>query len=222
MLKSSGYSLAARHHILVVEDHPLYRDALILVLQDVVENGEILSAASAKEGLRLAADFTKLHLILLDLNLPGVDGIEAVTAFYQICPTTTIIVLSSSEDRRDVAATLRAGARTFISKNAERSLIVSTIRRALSGNLLKPEWVRTSHSHVFTEEITLPLNPRQIEILPLLACGYTNQEIAIQVGLAEITVKQNITVIFRALGVENRAQALLAIRRFGLIVENKF
>ena len=127
-------------------------------------------------------------------------------------------MLSSSEDRRDVAAVLRAGARAFISKHVGRSLIVNTIHRALSGELSKPEWVRAAHTSVFTEEPVLPLNQRQMEILPLLARACTNREIAAQVGLAEITVKQNIAVIFRVLGVKNRTQALLAIRRFGLVV----
>lgn len=204
------------NNVLIVEDHPLYRDALVLLLQEAIENTEVITATSAEEGLNIVATFPKLHLILLDLNLPGLNGAEAVAAFRRSCPMAMIIVLSSSEDRRDVTAVLNAGARVFILKNAAHSLIVNTVRRALAGDVEKPEWVRASHASVFTEEMALPLNQRQIQILPLLARGCSNREIAMQVDLSEVTVKQYITTIFRVLGVENRAQALLAIRRFGL------
>lgn len=216
MVESLRHSVAVRNNVLIVEDHPLYRDALILLLQGAIKNVEAVGVASAEEGLRFIANFSAPHLILLDLNLPGIEGVEAIAAFYRSCPKAMIIVLSSSEDRRDVAAAFRVGARAFISKHVAHSLIKGTIERALSGHLLKPEWIRTSYTRVFTEELSLPLNQRQMEILSLLARGWSNHEIATQVSLAEITVKQNITVIFRALGVENRAKAILAIRRLGL------
>jgi len=201
--------------ILIIEDHPLYRDALIPLLQEIFEDAKVVTATSAEEGLRLAEALPTLRLILLDFNLPGLCGTEAVTAFYGSHPTAITIVISSSEDRRDVAACFRVGARAFISKHVSREVMLDTIHRALSGKLSKPEWIRPSHSCVLVEEQTLPLNQRQTDILKLLARGYSNREIATQVGLAEITVKQHITIIFRVLGVDNRAQALLAIRRIG-------
>jgi two-component system nitrate/nitrite response regulator NarL len=204
--------------VLVIEDHPLYRDALIPLLQEILNGSEVITATSAEEGVRIAATLPKLRLILLDLNLPGLlSGIEAVATFYRSYPTATTMVISGSEDRREVAAALRAGARAFISKHVSRATIADTIRRALGGKLSKPEWIRPSHNSVILDELALPLNPRQLDILKLLARGHTNREIADQVQLAEITVKQHITVIFRMLGVENRAQALVAIRRFGLM-----
>lgn len=202
--------------VLIIEDHPLYRDALIPLLQEAFCGAKVMTATSAEEGLRLAETCPNLQLILLDLNLPGLCGMEAVAAFYRSCPSAITIVISSSEDRRDVAASFRAGARAFISKNVSRTLMIDTLHRALTGNLSKPEWIRPDHNSLFVEEQRLPLNQRQLEILTLLARGYTNREIATQVGLAEITVKQHITVIFRVLGVDNRGQALLAVRRFGL------
>jgi len=205
--------------ILIIEDHPLYRDALIPLLREILDDSDIVTATSAEEGLRLAEALPTLRLILLDFNLPGLCGTEAVAAFYRSYPAAITIVISSSEDRRDVAACFRVGARAFISKHVSREVMLDAIHRALSGKLSKPEWIRPSHSCAFIEEQTLPFNQRQLEILKLLARGCTNREIATQVGLAEITVKQHITVIFRVLGVENRAQALLAVRRFGFGVE---
>lgn len=201
--------------ILIIEDHPLYRDALIPLLQEIFDDANVVTATSAEEGLRLAEALPTLRLILLDFNLPGLCGTEAVTAFYGSYPTAITIVISSSEDRRDVAACFRAGARAFISKHVSRDVMLDAIHRAFSGKLSKPEWIRPSNNCIFVEEQTLPLNQRQMDILKLLARGCSNREIAMQVGLAEITVKQHITIIFRVLGVDNRAQALLAIRRIG-------
>lgn len=220
MLAESILSSPVYHNdVLIIEDHPLYQDTLILLLRESVSDSNVHVASSAEQGLRLAAKLPKLDLILLDINLPGISGMEAVATFYRAYPTTIIIVLSASEDRRDVTATFRAGARAFISKHVSRKLIADTVRRAFTGELLKSEWIRSSHSGIFTHQPNLPLNARQMEILFLLARGCTNREIAEQVGLAEVTIKQNITIIFRVLGVENRAQALLAIHRFGLATE---
>lgn len=209
--------------VLIIEDHPLYREALIPLLQEIFDDTHVVTAMSAEEGLRLAENLPTLRLILLDLNLPGLGGMEAVAAFYRSHPEAITIVISSSEDRRDVTACLRAGARAFISKHVSRAVMLDAIHRALSGKLSKPEWIRPGvgklDNSVSADEQTLPLNQRQLEILKLLARGCTNRQIAAQVGLAEITVKQHISVIFRVLGVDNRAQALLAIRRFGLISE---
>lgn len=203
-------------NILIIEDHPLYRDALFLLVQDSVPTAKIAAAASAEEGLRVAANLPALQLIMLDLALPGLSGTEAVASFLRLCPTANIIVISSSEDRRDVSATLRAGARAFISKHVTRPMMLDTVRRVFLGELKKPEWIRPCHAAVFMEEQTLPLSQRQVEIVNFLARGCSNKEIATQVGLAEITVKQHLTAIYRVLGVDSRAQALLAIRRFGL------
>jgi DNA-binding NarL/FixJ family response regulator len=205
--------------VLIIEDHPLYREALIPLLKEAFEDAKVITATSAEEGLRLAEHLPGLRLILLDLNLPGLCGMEAVAAFYRSYPNALTIVISSSEDRRDVTASLRAGARAFISKHVSRDVMLDAIHRALSGKLSKQEWIRPANINVLDQELTLPLNQRQFEILKLLGRGYANREIATQVGLAEVTVKQHITVIFRVLGVDNRAQALLAIRRFGLVSE---
>lgn len=204
------------NNVLIIEDHPLYRDALIVLLKDSVPTAEIATAASAEEGLRVAANLPKLQLIMLDLSLPGLSGTEAVADFLRVCPTAIIIVISSSEDRRDVSAALRMGARAFISKHVARPVMMNTVRRAFSGELVRPEWIRPSHGSVFMEKQTLPLSQRQMEIVTFLSRGHSNKEIAAQVGLAEITVKQHLSAIFRVLGVDNRAQAVLAIRRFGL------
>jgi DNA-binding NarL/FixJ family response regulator len=202
--------------VLIVDDHPLYRDALVSLLSDLPLDATVVAVTSAEDGLRLVNKLTQLSLILLDLTLPGLSGVEAVSAFAQAFPSVMMIIISASEDRRDVTASLRLGARAYISKAVTRATIVDTIERALSGKLVKQEWIRVKPKNVCIDQQLLPLSQRQFEILSLLARGCSNRQIAQEVGLAEVTVKQHLTVIFRELDVENRVQALVAIRRLGL------
>lgn len=201
---------------LIVEDHPLYRGALMHLVRHIVGNDNVAEASSAEEGLSIAGSVGHLGLILLDSGLPGLNGVEAVTAFRRKCPSAIIIVVSASEDRREANAALQAGAKAFISKAVSTEAIAKIVQRALAGELLEPEWITLSGDHAVGEEPLLMLTPRQREILVLLSQGLSNKEIGLRLKLAEITVKLHVSAIFRALNVVNRTQAVLVARRFGL------
>src|SRR5262245_34286779 len=127
---------------LVVEDHPLYRDALTQLLGRVFGAGEVSAAASAEDALRVATP--SLRLILLDPGLPGIKGAEAVAALRRQCPDAVLIAISASEERRDAMAAFRAGAAAFISKAASNEVVADTLRRACAGELREPVWVTLS------------------------------------------------------------------------------
>ena len=206
--------------VLIIEDHPLYRGALIHLVQSIVGDTQTVAANSAEEGLRLIANLSQpsltLGLILLDLRLPGLSGMEAITLFQRRCLHVPIIVVSASEDRKEATSALRAGARVFISKAVSSDNIKNIIERILSGSLSEPEWI-TSHGKMeINNNPVLKLTPRQHETLQLLSQGYSNKEIGLRLGLAEITVKVHVSALFRALDVVNRTQAVLAARRLGL------
>ena len=203
--------------ILVVEDHPLYRAALIHMLQKMLGSSGAVSANSSEEGLRMVDSIDNLAAILLDLHLPGVNGMEAIKAFQRKCPSAPIIMVSASEDRRDAMMALRAGVKAFVSKAASSEVLSDVIERLLAGTLLKPEWIAANGKVTNGEAESVNINERQKEILALLLKGHSNKEIALHLGLAEITIKVHVSALFRLLGVVNRTQAVLAVRRLGLV-----
>ncbi len=202
---------------LVVEDHPLYRDALAHVLHPIFGAAAVLATGSAEEGLRLAQSTPGLSLILLDPGLPGMDGIEAVAAFRRKREGVPIIAISASDDRRGADAALRAGAIAFVSKAASTAAVSDLVRRVCAGELAEPVWISASGAAALAAEPPQDeLTPRQREILALLCQGYPNKEIGLRLGLAEVTVKMHVSSLFRVLGVANRTQAVLEARRRGL------
>jgi two-component system, NarL family, nitrate/nitrite response regulator NarL len=207
---------AGRRTVLIVEDHPLYRGALVDLVRTVPGALESVAVPSAEEGLRQASMLPGLCLVLLDFNLPGVNGIEALTAFQRKRTGVPVVLVSASEDRQQAAAALRAGARAFVSKAVAPEVLVDIVQRLLEGRALVPEWITPDGAHAVLEDAPVALTPRQREIAQLLSQGHSNKEIGLRLGLAEITVKVHVSALFRALGVVNRTQAVLAMRRLGL------
>ena len=187
-------------NILVVDDHPLFREGVVQMLRTVLIGGELRAVATAEAGLAVAAGWA--DVIILDLSLPGMSGAEAVLAFRRACPDAKLCVLTASEDHRDIDATLRAGANAYFSKTLAPDALCQAVLRAMEGE------------RVVDSASVSP--PRQREILELLSQGLSNKEIALRSGIAETTVKTHISAIFTALGVVNRTQAVLAARRYGL------
>ncbi len=204
---------------LIIEDHPLYRGALVQLMNRLVGETAVRAVSSAEEGLRLQ-NMLSLSLIVLDLGLPGMNGIDALSAFVRQYPSVPIIVVSASEDRAEATSVLRAGARVFISKAVSAETITNVAHRILSGSLVEPEWITPKGKTAMGGSL-LKLTPRQQETLELLAQGHSNKEIGLRLGLAEITVKVHVSAVFRALDVVNRTQAVLAARRQGLCLESK-
>jgi DNA-binding NarL/FixJ family response regulator len=201
---------------LIVEDHPLYRGALIQLIQTVVGPEGTIAVSSAEAGLRALETVSDLQVILLDMGLPGLNGVEAIRAFARERPQVPIIVVSASEDRQEANAALQAGAIVFLSKAVSIESITDVVRRVLSGAVLKPEWITANGAQSWGSAATVVLTPRQQETLVLLSNGHSNKEIGLRMGVAEITVKVHVSAVFRALDVVNRTQAVLVARRMGL------
>ncbi len=202
---------------LIIDDHPLYRDALTQLLGTMLGEANVRAAGSAKEGLRLIPQLSDLRLLLLDFNLPGLSGTEAIGALLGRVPGVDLIAVSASEERLDAVAALRAGARLFISKAVTTEVMAEAIRRALAGDFEGPQWITPSAHGVLESSEEAPLTPRQLEILSLL--HLSNKEIGLRLGVAEVTVKMHVSSVFRVLGVANRTQAMQAARRLSLGVE---
>jgi len=176
---------------LIVEDHPLFRDALIHLVRGALPQVVPVAANSAEEGLRLAVTLDDVHLVLLDPGLPGMNGAEAIAAFCKALPEAGLIAVSASEDRRDAMAALRAGAKVFVSKAVSTEIMGDLLLRMIEGKVERPEWITPSGRADMDDDATSVLTPRQREILALLAQGHSNKEIGLRLDVAEITVKMH-------------------------------
>ena len=222
MKKASTDSVTMK--LLIVDDHPVLRDGLVALLQHASPDTTVLQARNAIEGLALADGCADLDVILLDLEMPGMKGLEALSEFGRKRPDVPVIVLSSSEDARDVRQSLASGALGYVPKSASQQVLLSAIRLVMNGDLYIPPLILDDKSLQLAPggqganpERTSLLTPRQIEILRLLSEGMPNKTIATTLGLSVKTVKVHITTIFRALNVVNRTQAAVAGRKAGII-----
>jgi two-component system, NarL family, nitrate/nitrite response regulator NarL len=210
--------------LLIVDDHPVLRDGLAALLMQIGPDTTVLQARDANEGIALVDNHPDLDVVILDLAMPGMEGLQALSEFGRKRPDLPVIVLSSSEDPRDVRRALASGALGYVPKSASQHVLLSAIRLVLNGDLYVPPLIldekinatvpRTTGTEGASNRL---LTARQIEILTLLSEGKPNKTIAATLALSEKTVKTHITAIFKALNVVNRTQAAAAGREQGII-----
>lgn len=210
--------------LLVIDDHPVMREGLAALLRQAGPDTQVVQAGSASEGLQLTEQHNDFEAVLLDLMMPGLGGFEAISEFGKKRPDLPVVVLSSSEDPRDVHKALSLGALGYVPKSASSSALLSAIRLVLSGEIYVPPLILNKQvDGAMQKDAALSgarrLTERQIEVLELLSKGQPNKTIATKLDLSEKTVKAHITAIFRALNVVNRTQAAQAGRLAGLLDE---
>jgi two-component system, NarL family, nitrate/nitrite response regulator NarL len=200
---------------LIIDDHPLYRDALSQLLGAMLGESCVKAAGCGEEALKFASQMPELRLVLMDFNLPGISGTEAIEAVLSRFPYVDVVAVSASEDRLDATSALRAGAKLFISKAVDTDVMAEAIRRVIAGDSpAEQQWITPTGAGVLEADESSPLTPRQLEILSLL--HLPNKEIGLRLGVAEVTVKMHVSSVFRVLGVANRTQAMQAARRLSL------
>lgn len=210
--------------ILIVDDHPIYRKGLVTLLAQMEPDGALLQAKDAAEAMVIIAEHDDLNVVILDLLMPGMDGLRAIAEFGRIRPELPVIILSSSENPADVRLALANGALGYVPKSAAEHTLVSAIRVVLNGDVYVPPLVMVETASIASRPLKSAAQPerpvltdRQIEILRWISVGQPNKIIAAELDLSEKTVKSHITAIFRALNVVNRSQAAVAGREAGLI-----
>jgi DNA-binding NarL/FixJ family response regulator len=200
---------------LIIDDHPLYRDALSQLLGAMLGESAVKAAGCGEEALKFASQMPDLRLVLMDFNLPGISGTEAIETVLSRFPYVDVVAVSASEDRLDATSALRAGAKLFISKAVNTDVMAEAIRRVIAGDSpAEQQWITPTGAGVLEADESSPLTPRQLEILSLL--HLPNKEIGLRLGVAEVTVKMHVSSVFRVLGVANRTQAMQAARRLSL------
>jgi DNA-binding NarL/FixJ family response regulator len=196
--------------ILCVDDHPLVRKGIAAILANETDMKLVAEAGSGAEAVNA---FRQFHpdITLMDLRMPGMDGIEATKQIRQIDPEAKIIALTSYDGDQEIYRALEAGVRGYILKESVHTEIVRAIRVVHSGKRLMPPEVAERLSEHFPQ---VALTPREIEVLQYVAKGFGNKEIGVRLGTAAGTVKMHLQNILSKLGASDRTHAVtLAIRR---------
>lgn len=205
--------------VLIVEDHPLYRQALGNLIKVSFPDVDLQSTSAAEEALALVGRTNKKILadwtILLDLSLPGLSGLSAVHAFAEAAPRSNLVVISATDDKLQVSACIGSGAVAFISKSTPPDRLIEFLGRLLRNKLAHPELVSSEDNQNIANLKPIRLTPRQIEVLLLIFQGKSNRDIARELNIIEATAKAHVSAIFRELDVVNRTQALLAAQKLG-------
>ena len=208
--------------ILIADDHPLFRDGLHGLLDSVPDTEVVGEAMDGQEAIALATSLQP-DVILMDLKMPGVNGLQAMREILHTSPHIRILVVSMLEDDDSVFAAMRAGARGYLLKGANQAEMLAAIRAVANGEAIFGPGIAqrligffsntrpTTPSQIFPE-----LTEREVEILALIAQGRTNEEIAEQFVLSLKTVRNHVSNIFSKLQVADRAQAVLRAREAGM------
>jgi DNA-binding NarL/FixJ family response regulator len=198
--------------MLIADDHPLFREGVQAMLRREVDI-EIVGEATTGEQAVIAAESLQPDVILMDLHMPGVNGIEATRRILAVSPHIRVLVLTMYEDDDSVFAALRAGARGYLLKGADKAEILRAIRAVSSGEAIFGPAIAGRLMAFFA---TPQMPTREREILTMIAGGLSNSEIADRLVVSLKTVRNHVSNIFAKLEVADRAQAMDRARKAGL------
>ncbi len=207
--------------ILLADDHALFRQGLRSLLE---AEGDMRVVGEAKDGLEALRHALEVRpdVILMDIQMPGMDGVQATQAILEAWPEARVIILTMYRQDAYVFEAVKAGARGYLLKDVDAKTLVEAIRQVHSGEVLLDAELaeRIIQDFRSKREVQTPLraelSEREIQILKLVAQGYTNLEIASELGLSEKTVRNRLSEIFQKLHLNNRTQAALYAIREGL------
>ena len=200
---------------LIADDHPLYREALILALQSVFENLDIIQSDGLDSTLEALQNNSDFDLVLLDLRMPGCDSFYGLIRVSQDFPQVPVAVVSASDSVEVVSKVMSLGAKGFISKATATHTIADALKHIMDGNNWLPEGMQSCIENnvaiIDIAKLVGELTPKQFEVLKLLQNGLLNKQIAFNLNITEATVKAHISAIFRKLNVNTRTQAVLLL-----------
>ena len=200
---------------LVVDDHPLFLEALKLVLHGAYPDSIVHEATSISSAHAAFESYQLFDLVLLDLSMPGTQGLDGLLELRSRYPKQPIVIVSALEDPRIVHEVMTCGAAGFISKSMRGAELAVAIRGALAGDLVLPKGYNappTDSLPTGTSELTrrlATLTPQQVRVLQMLRQGMLNKQIAYELGVGETTVKAHVSEILRKLKVSSRTQAVI-------------
>jgi DNA-binding NarL/FixJ family response regulator len=203
--------------IAVVDDHPIVRQGLVGALEDESDFEVVGAAGSAEEALTLVRDL-RPDVMLLDLELPGMSGIEAIPHLTEASPSTGVLIFTAYDTDERVMGAIRSGAKGYLLKGATAADIARAIRAVASGgSALEPRVAAKLMTAVRAPRGAGQLTSRERDVLRLIADGHPSKQIARALGISERTVKFHTTSVLGKLGASNRAQAVAMAAQRGLL-----
>ncbi|MGO9045536.1 MAG: response regulator [Xanthobacteraceae bacterium] len=207
------------HHLLIADDHPLFRGALREAVNGLFSRAEVAEAGSFEE----VSDFLErnggsdIDLILLDLSMPGVRGFSGLMYLRAQYPSLPIVVVSANDDPAVIRRCMEFGASGFIPKTLGIEALRAAVARVLQGEVWTPPDVDLARPADAETTATIAklatLTPQQVRVLMMLSAGLLNKQIAYELGVSEATVKAHVSAILQKLGVESRTQAVIAANK---------
>lgn len=215
--------------LLICDDHPPIRTAVTYIAKELNPDIEIIEAGNGVEALAVLERHPDIELMLLDLHMPGMGGLDLLSELKHRYSSLPIVVLSSDETRATVIDALERGATGYICKSSPTDLLAKFLEHALKGNIALPTAILNASKTEAASGAGFPqtakegaaatgLSPRQMDVLACLLRGMSNKHISRELGLAEGTVKSHTVAVFRALNVTSRAQAVIEASRRGFPV----
>jgi DNA-binding NarL/FixJ family response regulator len=219
--KQAEPSMEPAYKILIADDHPLFREAISSVIASGFVGSEIIETDDLDKALDITRENDDFDLILLDLNMPGMHGLNGLITLRNEAPTIPVVIVSAEEDKQVVLQAITYGAVGFITKSSPRQQMTDAIQQILNGNVYLPsDIIRTGKesSHRRSRREDNPISPellnsltrRQLLVLERMSKGESNKQVAYNLNIAETTVKAHVSAILRKLGVHNRVQAILS------------
>ncbi|MCD0417186.1 MAG: response regulator transcription factor [Rhodopseudomonas sp.] len=207
-------STPASTHLIIADDHPLFRDALRLAVASVVSTAKIGEVGSFEDLTAMLEREGDVDLVLLDLKMPGISGFSGLIYLRAQYPAIPVVVVSASDDVETIRRSLDFGASGFVPKRFGVEKLGEAILRVLDGDVWVPPDVDLSAAaDPETSKLRdrlVTLTPQQVRVLMMLSEGLLNKQIAYELGVSEATIKAHVSAILQKLGVESRTQAVIA------------
>ncbi|MBI5261019.1 MAG: response regulator transcription factor [Bradyrhizobium sp.] len=205
---------AADTHLVIADDHPLFRDALRQAVAGVLSSPRIDEAGSFDELTRLLEQNADVDLILLDLTMPGISGFSGLIYLRAQHPAVPVVIVSATDDNATIRRCLDFGASGFIPKRFGVDTLRDAIMKVMEGDIWVPPdadlSVAADPDMTRLRDRLVTLTPQQVRVLMMLSEGLLNKQIAYELGVSEATIKAHVSAILQKLGVESRTQAVIA------------
>jgi DNA-binding NarL/FixJ family response regulator len=207
--------------LLIVEDHPLFREALENAIRVALPDAELVEATSIDVAAGLLSSAPRFDLILLDLSTPGTTGLSGIIRIRKTAPRTPVLVVSAHQDPRLVAHVLSLGVAGYISKSTSKEQLADAIAGVLRGEVHVQAGAASARRARLPAQDLLKrlheLTPQQLRVLDMIRCGLLNKQIAYELGICETTVKVHVSEILRKLQVMSRTKAIIEMEKIDFV-----